>query len=306
MISFLASWLGAEPSTIALWRFPRRPAEGTATGLGIFTSLATTELLAVEQDGGVRDGHEYWYHSRGWAIHVRWFGLQWVFTHLRNRRDKRNVRRALEHGELLFDKAGIAPMLRSLAVGGRIYEHLPAREVYRFRIELAEIIETLGDLYALEGSIDADRLSRLFRSYRSLSRIAEEVAPHSEEKIHVDLAGRLALAGKSRVEFSGAVRSLTDLAELLLQRFGGKPRREYYTPANALQFMPPDPTGKPREGVDPMVEESLCTSCARRFVLPIAGGTPVLSADPESAPELIQMRPSPQPSPGTGEGARNG
>lgn len=289
IVQFLATWLAKEPSTIALWRYPGPPSETAENSLGIFTSLGMTELLAVEQDGGIRDGHEYWYHGRGWSIHVRWFGLQWIFTHLRSRRDKQNVRRALENGALLFDKASVAPMLSTLAASGRIYEHLPAREVYRFRIELAAMLETLDALYAAAGQIEAVQLSQLFDVYRSLIRIAEEMAPRSEDQIHREIAVRLSRAGKGRVEFSGAVSTLRDLAELLLQRFGGKPRREYYTPANALQFMPPDPTGKPREDAETPFDESLCTSCGRRFFVPPRDGPPILSSDPASAPELLQV-----------------
>lgn len=279
----LRSWLEGEPSTLAMFRNSFAERNGQP---GIFSPLGTTKIVAIEQDGGLRDGHEYWRHGLGWTIHLRWYGLHWVFLHLQRRYDDANLREILEKGEVLFDKVGLAQPLSTLARRSTIHMRLSGRETYHFRTDIADALESLRDLYAMTtGAIKDEHLAGLFEVHFTLSKIAERIARVSERSTSIDISARLGRAGRSRADFGAAVTTLEELAERLLKILGGPPRREFYAPANAVLCMPPDESG--RERTEPIAQEDfLCTACSRRFVLPLEQGQPTLVHDPASAPAI--------------------
>lgn len=283
-VVFLRDWLSREPSTLALFRYPLPREED---GAGLFKPLGTTDLVAVEQDGGMRDGHEYWRHGRGWAVHVRWYGLHWILLHLQRRHDDQGLREALDKGVVLLDKVEFARPLVALARKAVVYKNVPAREVYRFRMELSGLMRSLDDLFALSGAIDQDQLHGLFDAYLDVIRIAERLSPRSDEAIRKGVAWKLGKAGRSRADFSSAIGTVRGLADRLLKTLGGPAHREFYAPAGAVLSMPPDENGQERQ-TTPQFEEFLCTHCERRFAIPLGPGIPVLAGEPASAPEMVR------------------
>jgi hypothetical protein len=238
-------------------------------------------LVGVEQDGGLRDGHEYWRHGAGWAVHVRWYGLHWVLLHLQRRHDDGGLREILQDGTVLFDKANLAPTLADLARRAVVHRQVPAREAYRARGDLAGAIDRLDDLYARADDSPA-AIGVLFEVYLLAMRVADRISPRSEVEARVEIARRLGRAGRSRADLSAGVLALRDLCERMLRVLGGRPRREFYAPANAFHLMPPDEGGADRTEA-PAAEEFLCTGCGRRFAV-AQDAPPVLAADADGAP----------------------
>ncbi|OGH60360.1 MAG: hypothetical protein A3G34_09985 [Candidatus Lindowbacteria bacterium RIFCSPLOWO2_12_FULL_62_27] len=255
-IQFWSDWYRNEKTSLAVFRHPKASTDEPS---GLFRDLGITTLVAVEMDGGTRDGHVYWRRGKGWAVMIRFPAFQWVLSHIQMFPDPSGIRDAVLGGQCLFDKTGIADTLKKIAENAHRTRLIPSRELFHHRIRLDTWIDNLNELLA-RGDQSMDLLFKIYLEVASISRritnshdLARGMSPY------------LGRASASKTAFMSAVKTLLDLAEDLLRRVGGKPPAEWYSPSSFVHLVPPREDGKKRS-LDLQPDVTSCPQCDRLFM----------------------------------------
>ena len=237
----------------------RHPKAAADEPTGLFRDLGTTTLVAIEMDGGTRDGHVYWRRGKGWTGMIRFPALQWVLTHIQMFPDPSGIRDAILGGECLFDKTGITETIKKISENAHRTRLIPSRELFHHRIRLAGWIDHLNEMLARsEQSTDA-----LFKIYLEVASISRRIT--NSHDLARSMSPYLARAASSKTAYMSAVKALLDLASDLLRRVGGNPPAEWYSPSSFVHLIPPREDGKKRS-MDLQPDVTTCPNCDRLFV----------------------------------------